>query len=143
MSMNLYLGGFGGWDGNLSGGNARMYFKMSDLLAVPGPSKIFVFLDMRPDSIDIGNFAVNMQGFSPYSPGNYAFYDLPGFYHNRACGFSFADGHSEIKKWLDPRTMPALSETSLVNDTFNSPYNKDIAWLQDHATRPQNWSGGY
>jgi len=144
MSMNLYLGGFGGWDGNLPGvGQQKFYFKMGDLLSTPGPSKIFVFLDMRPDSIDVGNFATKMDGFSPYSPGYYSFYDLPGFYHNRACGFSFADGHSEIKKWLDPRTMPALSETSTVNDDFASPYNKDIAWLQDHSTRPKNWSGGY
>jgi prepilin-type N-terminal cleavage/methylation domain-containing protein/prepilin-type processing-associated H-X9-DG protein len=142
MSMNLYLGGFGGWDGNFPG-NSKMYFKMSDLLDTPGPAKIFVFLDMRSDSIDIGNFAVNMAGFSPLSPGNYAFYDLPGFYHNRACGFSFADGHSEIKKWLDPRTTPALNDNSSVSDQFNSPYNKDVAWLQDHATRPKNWAGGY
>jgi len=27
---------------------------------------------------------------------------LPASYHNGACGFTFADGHSEIKKWLDP-----------------------------------------
>src|SRR5207302_8474038 len=25
--------------------------------------------------------------------------DIPASYHNGACGFSFADGHSEIKKW--------------------------------------------
>jgi len=142
MSMNLYLGGFGGWDGNMSG-NPKMYFKMSDLLAIPGPSKIFVFLDMRSDSIDIGNFATKMQGFDPNAPGLYGFYDLPGYYHNRACGFSFADGHSEIKKWLDARTMPALSQNGTTADQFDSPYNKDVAWLQDHATRPQKWTGGY
>jgi prepilin-type N-terminal cleavage/methylation domain-containing protein/prepilin-type processing-associated H-X9-DG protein len=142
MNMNLYLGGFGGWDGGFPG-NSRMYFKMSDLLNTPGPSKIFVFLDMRSDSIDIGNFLVNMAGFSPYAPGNYVFDDLPGFYHNRACSFSFADGHSEIKKWMDPRTTPPLSETGTITDQFSSAYNKDIAWLQDHATRPVNWTGGY
>ena len=25
--------------------------------------------------------------------------DLPASFHNRACGFSFADGHAEIHKW--------------------------------------------
>ena len=142
MNMNLYLGGFGGWDGGITG-NSKMYFKMSDLLSTPGPSKIFVFLDMRSDSIDIGNFATKMDGFYPNSPGLYSFYDLPGFYHNRACSFSFADGHSEIHKWLDARTMPPLSEVGTINDNYASPYNKDVAWLQDHSTRPQNWSGGY
>jgi prepilin-type processing-associated H-X9-DG protein len=141
MSMNFYLGGFGG-EIPSSWGSYKLYFKMGDLFT-PGPSKLFVFLDMRSDSIDIGNFATKMDGFYPNSPGLYSFYDLPGFYHNRACGFSFADGHSEIKKWLDGRTMPALNETGTLNDNYASPYNKDVAWLQDHATRPQNWNGGY
>ena len=26
--------------------------------------------------------------------------DAPGSYHNGACGFAFADGHSEIHRWL-------------------------------------------
>ena len=30
-------------------------------------------------------------------------------YHHLACGFSFADGHSEIKRWRDARTMPPLT----------------------------------
>ena len=64
MSMNLYLGGFGGWDGHefLDTAGYKFYFKESDLTD-PGPSKVFVFLDMRPDSIDIGNFAVRMTGW--------------------------------------------------------------------------------
>ena len=33
----------------------------------PGPAKVFVFLDMREDSIDMGNFAARMTGW-PTSP---------------------------------------------------------------------------
>ena len=62
---------------------------------------------MRSDSIDIGNFAARMTGW-PNQPASYGFYDLPGCYHNLACGFSFADGHSEIHRWRDGRTMPPL-----------------------------------
>ena len=69
---------------------------MSDMTD-PGPSQTFVFLDMRQDSIDIGNFATDMIGW-PNNPAQNAFYDLPGSYHNRGGGFSFADGHAEIKK---------------------------------------------
>jgi prepilin-type processing-associated H-X9-DG protein len=25
--------------------------------------------------------------------------DIPGTYHNSGCGFAFADGHSEARKW--------------------------------------------
>jgi len=137
MSMNFYLGGFGGWDGAefLDTSGYKLYFKQSDL-ADPGPSLLFVLLDMRPDSIDIGNFATRMTGW-PDSPGSYGFYDLPGFAHHSACGFSFADGHSEMRRWRDARTMPPPVENGTVDDMFDSPDNPDVAWLQDHSTRPK------
>jgi prepilin-type processing-associated H-X9-DG protein len=133
MSMNFWFGGFGGDDGKLSGGGWKLYLKMTDLVD-PGPVNTWLLLDMRQDSIDIGNFATDMRGW-PNLPAANAFYDLPGMYHGRACGFSFADGHSEIKKWLDARTMPALLPQGLINDNYVSPYNKDITWLQERSTR--------
>jgi prepilin-type N-terminal cleavage/methylation domain-containing protein len=133
MSMNWFFGGFGGQN-TLSGGGYRLFLKQSDL-ANPGPAKIWVFLDMRPDSIDIGNFAPRMFGY-PNDPTKYGFYDLPGFYHGTACGFSLADGHSEIKKWRDPRTVPPFVEGGMVNDVFDSPRNLDVAWIQERSTRP-------
>ena len=78
-----------------------------------------------------------MNGYSPTAPALYEFdQDLPGFYHNRACGFSFCDGHSEIKKWLDPRTTPPLQQGVYVIQTWPVPRDVDVAWLQDHSTRP-------
>jgi prepilin-type N-terminal cleavage/methylation domain-containing protein len=135
MSMNLYIGGWGGTVMGLSP-SCQVYLKMSDL-ARPGPSKVFVFLDMREDSIDMGNFGTRMAGW-PDDPGSYGFFDLPGYYHHFACGFSFADGHSEIRRWRDSRTMPALVPNGFVNDVFSSPTNNDVAWLQERATRPKN-----
>lgn len=134
MSMNVYLGGWGGTFGGWSWGNYKIYRKQSQLVD-PGPSRIFVFLDMRQDSIDMGNFAVNMSGW-PNQPASYGFFDLPGSYHGRAGGFSFADGHAEIHPWRDNRTMPPLVPEGYVNDGFASPNNPDVAWLQLHATRP-------
>ena len=64
--------------------------------------------------------------------------DYPASYHNRAGGLSFADGHSEIKRWVDPRTTPPLKKgTTAVGDAgrVNSPNNKDIFWLQERCTR--------
>lgn len=141
MSMNLWVGGFGGAAGGLSnsdwwtvgGNNWRIYLRMSDMVD-PGPSKTFVFLDMRPDSIDIGNFAPNMTGW-PDQPASIGFYDLPGSYHDRAGGFSFADGHAELKRWQDDRTMPPVIPEGEIFDEFASPNNPDVLWLQDHSTR--------
>jgi prepilin-type processing-associated H-X9-DG protein len=61
----------------------------------------------------------------------------PAYYHNRAAGFAFADGHSEIHRWLDSRTMPLVRDMTLVqnlNGLSFSPNNPDVFWIQDHAS---------
>jgi prepilin-type N-terminal cleavage/methylation domain-containing protein len=140
-AMNLYLGGF---DGEGPKG-LHCYLKMSDLndrTASPGPTQTFVFIDEREDMINWGNYGVDMLGYGlPNGAGQYQFsQDLPGFYHHRACGFSFADGHSEIHRWTDGRTMPPLDPQSFDSLKFNpykTPYDKDVAWLQERGTRPK------
>jgi prepilin-type N-terminal cleavage/methylation domain-containing protein len=136
MSMNLYLGGWGGSvAGSLPppGSQCQVYLRSSDLIA-PGPTKTFLFTDMREDSIDMGNFGVSMTGW-PDQPASYGFLDLPSFYHNKSGGFTFTDGHSEFKHWQDVRTMPPIKPGVGYADIYKSPNNVDIAWLQDHATR--------
>jgi prepilin-type N-terminal cleavage/methylation domain-containing protein/prepilin-type processing-associated H-X9-DG protein len=135
MCMNVYLGGWGGTDGGwgVKITNSILYFKGADL-ANPGPSKVFVFVDQREDSINMGNFAVYMGGY-PDRPNLYELWDVPASYHGRAGGFSFADGHSELHRWLDPRTTPPLTPNGLPGQT-SSANNVDVGWMQDHASRP-------
>jgi prepilin-type N-terminal cleavage/methylation domain-containing protein/prepilin-type processing-associated H-X9-DG protein len=150
MSMNTYVGGFApdiaagdpppnGTDGGWPFAHPYMiYAKMSWLVSPKGPpDKVFVFLDMREDNINWSNFMSDMSGYNPYSPALYTLGDLPGFYHNRACGFSFADGHSETHRWLDSRTMPPMGSLGSGGSGGNLPvpYDMDVAWLQDHSTR--------
>ena len=66
----------------------KQYLKQSQ---VPKPSKTWLMLDEHPDSINDGYFINNPNA------GNWQ--DIPASYHCGACGFSFADGHSELKKW--------------------------------------------
>lgn len=136
ISMNFYLGGFAGQNINSA---MQLYFKLTDLNAAsPTPTKTFLFLDEREDVINWGNFATVMNGYSPPNPALFEFdQDLPGMYHNRACGFSFCDGHSEIKKWLDARTTPPLQVGVYVIQTWPAPRDVDVAWLQDRTTRPK------
>lgn len=136
MSMNLYVGGFapgttGGWS---FAEPFRVYLKLSQITE---PTKIFLFLDMREDNVNWSNFMADMTGYSPNNPGSYTWTgDLPGMYHSRAAGFSFTDGHSEIKKWQDPRTTPPMAPRgSLVSFPVAQPNNPDIYWIQDHSTR--------
>jgi prepilin-type processing-associated H-X9-DG protein len=61
--------------------------------------------------------------------------DYPASYHNGAGGFSFADGHAEIKKWVDGRTMPNLKKGGEIQLNVASPNNLDVVWMQERSTR--------
>jgi prepilin-type processing-associated H-X9-DG protein len=61
--------------------------------------------------------------------------DYPASYHNGAGGFSFADGHAEIKKWVDPRTTPNLKKGGVIALNIPSPNNPDVVWMQERGTR--------
>lgn len=145
MSMNLWVGGFapnsagecgttGGWESsNPELGKYRLFCKAS---AINKPSQVFLFLDMREDSVNWSNFMQFMNGYDPVNPSLWTLGDMPGMYHNRAAGFSFADGHSEIKKWVDDRTTPPLAPRGTILDVKSSwgSNNKDVYWLQDRST---------
>ena len=121
-------------------GEARIYRKYSDMTD-PGPVKTAVFLDEREDSINDGMFVIAMEGASASptaspTPGAYGIVDYPGAYHGGAGGFSFADGHSELKKWKDSRTQPPVLRNQIRDFNFKAtPNNPDVAWMQEHATR--------
>jgi prepilin-type N-terminal cleavage/methylation domain-containing protein len=137
MAMNLYVGGFDGTDGGWAPGY-RVYLKLSELSNAGGPpDKIFIFLDEREDCINWGNYGTVMDGYEPSNPPIYQFWqDFPAFYHNRAGCFTFADGHSEIHRWLDDGTMPPLQYETATYVRKYVPRNVDVAWFQEHSTRP-------
>jgi prepilin-type N-terminal cleavage/methylation domain-containing protein/prepilin-type processing-associated H-X9-DG protein len=146
MSMSIWVGGWGTISGSTvtrsdagcSGPQWKVYGKFSDFVN-PGPSMTWVFVDAREDRINYGNNFTDMIGY-PNSPAQWRFHwDYPGNYHNRAAGFSFADGHSEIKKWRDDRTVPPIvKDQSLFtggSEYVSSPRNQDIFWMQERSTR--------
>ena len=111
----------------------RIYKNLSDLTD-PGPAMTWVFMDEREDSINDGELVVGMTGY-PDKPQQWMLVDYPASYHNRAAGLAFADGHSEIKKWQDPRTTPVLRKDQKLSLNVPSPNNKDMLWLMDRTTR--------
>jgi len=147
MSANLYVGGFApargagraGTDGNWPFADPFKIY--SKLTSIDVPTMIFVFLDMREDRVNWSNFMTDMSGYGPpHDPAQYKFTtDLPGMYHNMAAGFSFADGHSEMRRWRDSRTTPPLQPGAdpLAVTSTAAPGSVDVAWLQDHSTRPK------
>ena len=121
VSMNGFIGG-NWWDTDYFA-----YMTLSSMVR-PGPVDTFVILDESKVTINDGFFAVGpMNTYDPYNPADMRFTDVPATFHNHAGSLSFADGHSEIHRWLDPRTITAgLFQTS--------PYNVDITYIQGHAS---------
>jgi prepilin-type N-terminal cleavage/methylation domain-containing protein/prepilin-type processing-associated H-X9-DG protein len=137
MSINGFMGGEDpAAVTGIGAGIWRVFLKLSQ---VTQPSKMMTFLDEREDSINNGWFGVNTSGMAhgttPANPGSYAFFDFPAFYHNRAAGIAFADGHSEIHRWHDGRTMRPIGTTSIVVlPGTPSANNQDVFWINDHAS---------
>ena len=137
VSMNCFLGGES--PESLTGVAPGTWKVYSRLGQIANPVNIMGILDEREDSINNGYFGINMNGTAhgttAANPNAYAFFDFPAYYHNRAAGFAFTDGHSEIHRWLDARTMTRMGRTSIVRlPGTPSPNNVDVAWINDHAS---------
>jgi prepilin-type processing-associated H-X9-DG protein len=104
----------------------------------PGPSQLWVFVDEHPNSINDAGFAVQM-----VSTGTSArIIDIPASYHNGACGFSFADGHAEIHKWMGhtiqvPASNSGASLGNGASGILAGDSAPDVAWLQAHTSARQ------
>jgi len=124
VSMNCYMSGGGFGDGYFW----YVFRKTADIVT-PSPSQAFVFLDEHEDSITIGNFGGGAGTIWP----NTRWLQLPASRHGGAGTFSFADGHTEIKKWLDPRTIMPVKRLVGWFDG-NSPQNRDVLWVTERAS---------
>jgi prepilin-type N-terminal cleavage/methylation domain-containing protein/prepilin-type processing-associated H-X9-DG protein len=113
-----------GFGANVTSKRYRVYYKSGDINN-PGPAMTYVLLDEHPDSINAGGFA-NMMVETPSAA---RIIDYPASYHNGAAGISFADGHAEIKKWMDPRTKPPVRYNNNLQLNVPSANNQDMIWL--------------
>jgi prepilin-type processing-associated H-X9-DG protein len=114
---------------NASSKKYRVYYKTADIID-PAPSQCYVLLDEHPDSINAGGFA-NMMVESLAAA---RIVDFPASYHNGAAGISFADGHAEIRKWVDARTKPPVKYTGQMELNVTSPNNRDMVWLAERSS---------
>ena len=132
-------GGGSGPDFTKQAISGRTYFaaKKTSQLGSPGPANIFVFLDEQADSIDDLQFMFNPGETS--AAGVY-WRNLPASYHNGAGELSFADGHSELKKWLNKGSGKFSTTKNVTMDptaaanwqTINIAGNtQDYDWLDD------------
>lgn len=121
--------------------NWRTYQKMADIVL---PTKTFVFVDEHPGSINDSAFATTCGGNQPTdSPSSAYIIDMPGNWHNGACGFAFSDGHGEIHKWQSGylKTLSTADgyspQLDITAGSVGSPPDKfwvDAHWLAEMST---------
>jgi prepilin-type processing-associated H-X9-DG protein len=129
-SMNCYLSPVtegltppaGQWTGVGSMGT-RNFFKDTDLIR-PGPAMTFVFIEENEYSINDGFFV------SDPSQGNF-WQDIPASRHAGSGGLSYADGHTEMKRWTDSKILGRSGPTGQLPGSSSS---SDAAWLEHRAT---------
>lgn len=155
VSMNQAVGTVGATTGQLTAGSAvngqwltgsnigntrqsswRTYGKTASMID-PGPSQLFIFLDEHPDSINDAGFAVQMRSTGVFAQ----IIDYPASYHVGAGGFSFADGHAEIHRWIGHTIQPPVVNggASLGNGATGASAQDsavDVTWLQQHTSAP-------
>jgi prepilin-type N-terminal cleavage/methylation domain-containing protein len=136
-AMNGAMGDGSKWFAPGNGGNWAAFYnakKLSDLHS-PGPSDCWVIMDEHPNSNDDADFYVNP---ADANGAGTSFTELPGSLHGSACGIVYADGHSDVHKWLGGITSqpfnPSLtSYLQNVNVSGDATSQKDLTWLAQHT----------
>jgi len=102
----------------------QTFIKQSDISL---PSQIFTFLDVAPGFICHAGFVVAEESS--------LYYHMPSAQHANAGVVTFADGHVEGHRWVETETIrEAKTIEWLSNHFFFRPGNRDLKWLQEHAT---------
>ena len=125
-SMNAF---FGRSDNNASSASGRSwafsgaYRQFLRTTDVPQPTMTYLTLDEHPDSINDAFFVTD--------PAVNNWQDRPASYHNGACGFSFADGHAEVKKWLSGASKYPVKYDYGAAKMFDAAGKLDMAWYKE------------
>jgi prepilin-type N-terminal cleavage/methylation domain-containing protein/prepilin-type processing-associated H-X9-DG protein len=136
LSMNMMIGDAGEFSrsgANVNNPYYRQYFKTTQ---VPEPSRIFVFIEEHPDSVNDGYFIDQL--------GTYRWMDLPASWHGGAVNLSFSDGHSEGHRWRFASTQPsARPDGAGLPFSIPAAERGDFDWLMARMSTVTDTSGGY
>lgn len=120
MSVN------GPWlDGNHGHKRDKPYRTFGKNTSFIRPSQTWVFIEEEEGSINDAGFGVSMAIAK--------WIDWPATYHNMAVGASFADGHSEVHKWLVASTKMRTGNNAQL--TLGTPAEqRDWFWLSQRTS---------
>ena len=136
ISMNNFVGSPAQATTSSSVGkpSTKGYYAYTKTANLKSPTLTFIFVDEREDSINDGTIFTSVDNPS-------IIIDIPASYHNGAAGLSFADGHSEIHKWLSATLKKPIQAIALNNMSVSSdPAGlQDSYWLCQHAVGVQSF----
>lgn len=107
----------------------------------PGPSDAIVMVEEAPNSVDDAHF-----GFDPKLPGDpnfggWKWVNLVATWHGGVSCFTFADGHSAARTWVDgsiKQLGKGMVYPTAISLTDNTANHADLIWMKQHiATRVQ------
>jgi len=107
---------------------------------IPFPADTFCLIDEHPDG-NIGGGFVTIMNDPSAAAGSIKFGDIPGSFHNGACGISFMDGHSEVHRWVSSWVKrPFKNSQWMTTSPTGEPTDgsedakKDALWLSQRAS---------
>jgi len=112
----------------------KVFLKGSDLTTL-APVNAFVFCDESMYSLN--------DGFLQVDCNNPGWPDVPACYLEGGCGFSFADGHAEVRRWLTSalKNVPYVYGIGYPDPAVaampGGKGNLDWVWFTQHATSHQ------
>lgn len=138
FAANAFIGPASSW---ASGAPTYRSVRKTSGLTTRGPGDVYILLDEHENSINDSHY-FPFADLTRYSRNPWL--DAPSGRHGNACGFVFADGHSEIHKWRTggltkvrvngdgstPRPYPDLP--------FIGPSEvSDYTWMTNHIAPPK------
>ena len=121
-SLNSYLGTYSaGTIPPISINAAYKTYVKSSQISADAPVNRFVFTDVNPASICTPGFGVDMT--------QEIWIHYPSDQHRQRGVLVFADGHAEVHRWLDSRTMVHLSSGAFIPHNTPAGNNQDLAWI--------------
>jgi prepilin-type N-terminal cleavage/methylation domain-containing protein len=109
--------------------HSALPYKKTAQINRPAPAMAFVFVDESEYTIDDGYFAVRVNEDT--------WQNYPAYRHDGSACLSFADGHSELKRWLEPSTATLRNPLGFVPaPRTGSQRNRDLEWLSERFIYP-------
>jgi prepilin-type N-terminal cleavage/methylation domain-containing protein/prepilin-type processing-associated H-X9-DG protein len=143
-SMNMFFGATTPTPSSTVNNTFPTFKQFLKASSIPSPADLFVICDEHPDSINDGFLQTDPHtDISQWNPASWN--DLPATTHAGACGFAFADGHSEIHKFKStvctilPVTYTPFQGGRAVPFSNDPSGNgaQDALWVAQRAGVPQ------